>query len=242
MERYIRGKQIREAYVSVSERLYIKVATDILQQIQNGSIQVGKRIPPERKLSDDMGVSRTVIREAMVYLELLGVAEIRKGSGVYVIRDEPLHLPTDLPDITPYEVTEARRAVESQLAAIAAEKASDQLIDELEQCLILMEAAKRFSRPDLRKSASVDADMQFHALVAQASGNPMLIKFHKELMQNHMGGKMWERLNIMAGEPAERGIWADDHRRIFEAIKARDPQRAFKAMEQHLDNVICEIT
>lgn len=226
----------------MSERLYIKIATDILTQIKHGVISVGERIPPERKLADELGVSRTVIREAMVYLELIGVAEIRKGSGVYVTQDEPIQLPQELPDVTPFEVTEARRVLESQLAAIAAEKASQSLIDELEECVILMESAKRFSKPELRKSASVDADMQFHVLIAQASENPLLIKFHAELMQNHMGGEMWARLNIMAGEPAERGIWTDDHRNVLEAIKARDPQAAYNAMQNHLSNVISEIT
>lgn len=226
----------------MSERLYIKIATDILAQIKQGVITVGERIPPERKLADELGVSRTVIREAMVYLELLGVAEIRKGSGVYVIHEEPIHLPKELPDVTPFEVTEARRVLESQLAAIAAEKASDSLIQELEECVILMESAKRFSRPELRKSASVDADMQFHVLIAQASENPLLIKFHAELMQNHMGGEMWARLNIMADEPAERGVWTDDHRKVLEAIKAHDPEAAYNAMQNHLNNVISEIT
>lgn len=228
--------------MTVSKRLYIKIATEILEQIKNGLISVGERIPPERKLADELGVSRTVVREAMVYLELIGVAEIRKGSGVYVISEEPGHLPNELPEVTPYEVTEARRALESQLAAIAAEKMSDEVIDELEECVVLMEAAKRFSRPELRKSASVDADMQFHKLIAQSCENPLLMKFHSELMQHHMGGEMWVRLNLMADEPAERGIWTDDHRRILEAIKARDPKAAYAAMENHLNNVISEIT
>lgn len=228
--------------MSVSERLYIKIATDILGKIKEGEIEVGDRIPPERKLSEELGVSRTVVREAMVYLELIGVAEIRKGSGVYVVSDEPLHLPNELPDITPYEVTEARRVLESQLAGLAAQHADEQLIKSLEQCLMMMEAATRFSKPDLRKSASVDADMQFHTLIAQASKNPLLVKFHSELMQHHMGGAMWSALNVMADEPAERGIWTSDHRKIFEAIKAGDSKSAFNAMEQHLNNVIAEIT
>ncbi|MDF4893320.1 FadR/GntR family transcriptional regulator [Vibrio parahaemolyticus] len=226
----------------MSERLYIKIAKDVLEQIKRGLISVGDRIPPERKLSDDLGVSRTVIREAMVYLELMGVAEIRKGSGVYIINQEPLHFPNDLPDITPYEVTEARRVLESQLAAIAAEKASEKIIGELEECVVLMENAKRFSRPELRRNASVDADMQFHVLIAQCCENPMLIKFHSELMQKHMGGEMWDRLNYMADEPAERGIWTDDHRKILEAIKKRDSKAAYEAMENHLNDVISEIT
>lgn len=228
--------------MTVSERLYIKIAKDVLEQIKTGLIAVGDRIPPERKLADELGVSRTVIREAMVYLELMGVAEIRKGSGVYIINQDPIHLPNELPDITPFEVTEARRVLESELAAIAAEKASDQLIEELEECVVLMENAKRFSRPELRKNASVDADMQFHVLIAQCCENPLLMKFHAELMQKHMGGEMWERLNIMADEPAERGIWTDDHRKILEAIKTRDPKAAYQAMNNHLSNVISEIT
>lgn len=228
--------------MSVNERLYIKVAKDLLEKIKNGDITLGERLPPERKLSEDMGISRTVIREAMVYLELIGVAEIRKGSGVYVVSEEPQKLATELPEITPFEVTFARRTLESQLAGIAAEKASDELIKELEQCLNLMEAANHFSKPELRKHASVDADMQFHKLIAKASGNPLLIQFHEELMRHHMGGAMWDGLNIMAGEPAEKGVWTSDHRAIFDALKARDSKRAFDAMEQHLTNVIAEIT
>lgn len=225
-----------------NQRLYVKVATDIIEQVRQQQIRVGERIPPERKLAEELGVSRTVVREAMVYLELVGIAEIRQGSGVYVIGDEPSHLMCELPEVTPYEVTEARRALEPQLAALAAEKASTSLLAELAQCVALMEASQRFSRPDLRKSASVDADRQFHRLIALASDNPLLIQYHADLMQHHMRGTMWERLNILADEPAEKGVWIDDHRAIFAAIEAGDPERAAQAMNHHLLKVIAEIT
>lgn len=228
--------------MSTTERLYTKIATEIVSKIKRHEIKVGDRIPPERKLAEDLNVSRTVIREAMVYLELIGVAEIRKGSGVYITESEPRNLPNSLPDTTPFEVLEARMYLESQLAKKAAENPSESFITALQQCLQMMEASTHFSLPDLRKSASVDADRQFHFLIAQASENTMLIEFHKELMSRHMGSEMWKRMDVMADEPAERGIWTSDHQLIFDAIKEKNPAKAYLMMERHLKNVIAEIT
>ncbi len=75
------------------DRLYLTVANEMIDRIKQKQYAVGDKIPPERKLSEELGVSRTVIREAMVYLELIGIATIKKGAGVYVTNSEQLKVP-----------------------------------------------------------------------------------------------------------------------------------------------------
>ncbi len=229
--------------VEHSKRLYVKVANDIIGQIKEGTYQVGSCIPPERKLAEQLGVSRTVVREAMVYLEMLGIADIRKGSGVFIISNvSKLSVESKTPDVTPFEILQARLMIEPQLARFAAENKTPELIEELSNCIKMMESSMYFSEESLRKQASVDADRQFHKIINSASNNPLLIKFYSELMQLHMAGDMWTRMDELADEPASRGKWIDDHKYVFDAIKEGDGDKAEQFMYDHITNVIGEIT
>lgn len=226
-----------------SKRLYIKVANDIMAQIEAGAYKVGDCIPPERKLSEQLGVSRTVVREAMVYLEMLGIADIRKGSGVFIISEtSTLNVDRSTPDVTPFEILQARLMIEPQMAQYAAENNTPQLIQELSNCIKMMESSMYFSEEKLRKQTSVDADRQFHKAINSASNNPLIIKYYLELMDLHMVGEMWQRMDELAEEPASRGKWINDHKYIFEAIEQGDGDKAHQFMHDHLTNVIGEIT
>lgn len=227
---------------SPNTRLYIKIANAIIDKIKARELNVGDRIPPERKLAEMYDVSRTVVREAMVCLELTGVARIQKGSGVYVTSFEPKAIREKESLMTPFEILDARKPIEAELARRAAEFATDELVDSLLNCLKMMEASNYFSEEKLRKQGSVDADRQFHLTISSASNNPLLTQFHKELMDRHMDSDMWAKMDEIADEPAARGLWIDDHRKIYMAIKNRNQDEAYKAMYNHINNVINEIT
>ncbi len=226
----------------MSERLYIQLAKLIIKDVKAGIFVVGSRLESERKLSEKYEVSRSVIREAMVYLELVGVVEIKRGSGVTIIKDEALPLSTELPEITPSDVMQSRLYLEPIFASIMAENATEEQINELDNCVKLMEAAQYFSSPDLIKKASVDADVQFHKLMRKGCNNSLLYKIHTELLNYHMDNDMWLILNKLADEPAEKGVWTEDHKNILDAIKQRNPQKAHDAMKHHIEKVIYDIT
>ncbi|MCG9552019.1 FadR family transcriptional regulator [Vibrio sp. Isolate31] len=225
-----------------NDRLYITVANQIINRINAKQYLVGDKIPPERKLSEELNVSRTVIREAMVYLELSGIAEIKKGAGVFVLQSQP-HLPSpSLSEFTPNDILSARKIIEGEFAKQAALNNTPELINELQQCLDMMNASQFFSSIELRHKTSHDADQQFHCAIASACQNPLLTIFHQDLMSIHMKGKMWDRMEVIANEPTAKGIWIDDHQAIFNAIKSGEPEQAESAMIKHIDNVIDKLS
>lgn len=225
-----------------SKRLYIKIANGIVEQVSKGELKVGDCVLPERKLAEQLGVSRTVIREAMVYLEMLGLADIRKGSGVFIVRKEPLMAVGKAPEATPFEILDARLLIEPEIARRAAKNGGEELVEELSRCVRMMESSMYFSEEKLRQQTSVDADRQFHKAINNACNNPVLIKFYRELMSQHMEGDMWMRMDQLADEPAARGKWVNDHKVIYEAIKTGDAEQAYARMREHILNVISEIT
>lgn len=220
------------------DRLYIKIANSILTDLKLNKIKVGDRLSPERKLSEEFSVSRTVIREAMVYLELIGIAEIRKGSGVYIVKSSPEMQAHHELNVTPFELLDARRSLEPELARKAAKNCTEEILKELSNCIEMMQASVHFSSAELRHEASVDADKQFHYGIAKASKNPILIKFHDELMNQHMQGDMWKLLDDKTDHPSSHGHWIGDHKKVFDAIKNKDENAAYQAMFDHIDNVV----
>ena len=115
------------------ERLYLKVAENILEFIDSEKIEAEQRLPSERDLAAQLGVSRPTVREALIALEITGAVEIRSGSGVYVLqRDEGAELKAPDQGPGPFEILEARRLVESEACALAAERISADELAQLE--------------------------------------------------------------------------------------------------------------
>ena len=214
------------------ERLYLKVAEQLSAHIDSGDIEVGDRLPSERDLAEQFGVSRPTIREAMIALELAGRVEIRSGSGVYVTDSGKQRL-AELNDEAPgpLELLEARYYIESDAAALAAERATDRDLKAIEEAYQAMKVENR--QPDRNE----EADERFHLLIAKATRNSAI---HAAVV------RLWElrRTSAMSvffhGKLRSRGIKPviRDHRAILDAIRARDPESARRAMQQHLQNVI----
>src|SRR5688500_16554776 len=98
--------------IATSPKLYQRVANSIVAEIRSGKYPRGERLPPERELAEEFGVSRPTLREAMIALEIRGIVEARRGSGIYVIDVSLSDANEAEPDIGPFEVTEARRLFE----------------------------------------------------------------------------------------------------------------------------------
>src|ERR1700680_1758499 len=121
-----------------TRKLYQQVASTIMKSITSGKYKPGERLPSERDLAAAFKVSRPTIREAMIALEIRGLAETRHGSGIYVTEQAPAQEGAGDLDIGAFELTEARRLFEGEAAALAATTITDEQLDELEAIIAEM--------------------------------------------------------------------------------------------------------
>lgn len=214
------------------ERLYVKAAQQLAEHIDKGRIRVGERLPSERALAEQFGVSRPTIREAMIALELAGRVEIRSGSGVYVSEVDARRIGKIEGNVPgPFELLEARFHFEGDAAALAAKRASDKEISAIKKALADMKAENR------KQKQHEKADERFHILIAKASGNSAM---HAAIRQ------LWDlrttsALSVLFHEQLRKqGIKPviHDHQAIVDAIEQRDGDTARQAMRSHLQRVI----
>lgn len=217
-------------------RLYLQVASTLMDAIRQGQYKVGERLPPERDLAAQLDVSRASLREAMIALELNGVVEIRKGAGIEILKVPENGIAVSDP-VTPHELLEARELIEPQIAKLAARKATPADIERLRDTLRLMELALKLSVESLREAASVDADRQFHGVLADISDNPLMQEMMEKVWSKGVRGELWDRLDHHSHAPSWRHRWIEDHTAIFKAIEAKDEEAAYRAMLQHVLNV-----
>jgi GntR family transcriptional regulator, hexuronate regulon transcriptional repressor len=214
-------------------KLYQKVANSIVASIRSGIYPPGTRLPAERDLAEEFDVSRATIREAMIALEMRGMAEARRGSGIYVANAPPADSSAGELDIGPFEVTEARRLFEGESAALAAAIITDEEIAKLASLLEELAA-------NTENEAGEQADRNFHITIAEATGNSAIASVVETLWdmryKSALCRKMFDRARDAGVQPRH-----DDHMAIFRALQARDPKAARKAMHNHLDRVINSI-
>ena len=214
-------------------RLYQRVAETIAGLIDAGEFGVGDRLPAERDLARKLGVSRASLREALSALELEGYVEIRVGSGVYVRarrrRSRKPGLRLTPPEASPFDTLRARRLIEPETAALAARHASAEQIVAIEQAFVRL-------ADDMRASKSrSEGDRLFHTRIAEAAGNSALAEIVRHLWA------AWHqplnaRLEALFVTMRRRRDNIGEHRRILDAIRARDPAAARAAMRRHLVN------
>jgi GntR family transcriptional regulator, hexuronate regulon transcriptional repressor len=217
---------------STDRKLYQKVANTIVASIKSGLYPPGERLPPERELAEKLDVSRPTIREALIALEIRGIVEARRGSGIYVIQapaTQGVPAEDDL-DVGPFEVSEARRLFEGESAALAAAIITDEELAELEKLLQVIGV-------NADNELGERADRDFHIAIAEATQNPAIATVVETLWdmryRSPLCKLMFDRARHAGSKPR-----LDEHRDIFDALKARDPKAARAAMRAHLDRVI----
>jgi len=214
------------------QRLYLQVADQLMELIGQGTPAPGERLPSERDLAEQFGVSRPTIREAMIALEIAGLVEIRSGSGVYVVETAGNSLPVAQDQGPgPFEILEARRLIEGEACALAAERLSDEQLSELEALL------KEMEQENLQQNATEKADEKFHCLIADAAGNSAISATVNWLWQLRNESVISTHFHQRVREEGSRPIIAD-HRKILAALKEGDPAAARSAMRKHLQRVI----
>lgn len=197
----------------------------------------GERLPPEREIAEMLDVTRTVVREALIMLEIKGLVEVRRGAGIYVL-DNSGSQNTDSPDANvcndagPFELLQARQLLESNIAEFAALQATREDIVKMRQALQLEERELASSAP----GSSESGDMQFHLAIAEATHNSMLVELFR---QSGSGGKTInvDQLHSHLDDSLYRKEWLGDHKQILAALIKKDARAAKLAMWQHLENV-----
>jgi GntR family transcriptional repressor for pyruvate dehydrogenase complex len=223
------GQAATFAPVVRSQRLSDKVAEELLASVTSGQLEAGNKLPSERELSEQFGVSRTVIREAVRSLAAKGVLEVRAGSGVHVaevnaasVSDQMnLFLRGQAP-LDYGKINEVRTTLEIRTARLAAERATEADVAELEA------SCERMEKVDDVEAASIE-DVEFHRGVAKATHNELFL-----VMLDSIGGILLEIRRATLGVPGRLEEGARYHRRILERIAAHDVDGAGEAMREHL--------
>ncbi len=212
-------------------RLYRQIAEQIARLIGSGECARGSRLPSERELATLLGVSRTSVREAVISLEIAGLVEVRVGSGIFVTG--PIAAAADIrgdKGPAPFELLDARKLVEGEIAALAAANAGPADVAGLQESIARMTAhVDDFA---IRE----DADRDFHFGIANATGNGSLELVVEGLWNQR--SELWGRLQRHFHTDALARQTIGDHAAILAAIAARDPGAARAAMHQHLDRVV----
>jgi GntR family uxuAB operon transcriptional repressor len=220
------------------KRLYQEVGLNLYEELRQGKYKVGDRLPPERDIADRLGVSRTVLREALIMLELMELVEVRKGSGIYLIKQPKDNKATDRfeetldkDDVGPFEMMQARQLLESHVAEFAATQATKKDIIKMRDALELEK--KNIEVLDNDHAA----DKLFHLAIAEATQNSVLVDLVENLWERRENSPMWKQLHSHITDQAYRKKWLIDHENILLAIQQKKPDIARMAMWRHLENV-----
>jgi GntR family transcriptional repressor for pyruvate dehydrogenase complex len=201
----------------------------LLDFLLSGRVKPGERIPSERSLSASLGVGRSVVREALKSLNLLGLIDIRQGDGTFLKRRDSELLPQAIEwglllgakRIT--DLVEARHHLEVLLAGLAAQRAGESNIAEMTHCIAIMKRAKD-------PAEFVSADIAFHFEVATAAGNQSLL----EIMRSIRALLQVWITRVMEAPGSSRPTYAE-HASILKAIERHDAGAARDAMESHME-------
>jgi DNA-binding FadR family transcriptional regulator len=222
------------------QRLYRQIAERIRAAIAVGDYRPGSRLPAERELAQQLGVSRPSLREALIALEVEGRIEVRTGSGIYVLDGAVSHQPqtghdesaapphTDSPqEWGPLEVLRARQVFEVEIAAMAATHARRPDLQAMARALEQMREEAAAGR------APRHGDEAFHLAVAKACGNDVLFDAVCRTWQAR-DSALFERLGDYFEQPPAWVQAINEHDRVYQAICSQDARAARRAMQQHL--------
>ena len=215
------------------QRLYRQIAEHLRALIKQGEFAAGTRLPAERDLAKQLGVSRPSVREALIAMEVEGWVEVRTGSGVYVQDRSMRTQRADGPSIKltewgPFELIRARRVVEGETASMAAAQARRKDLDAMRAAIDAMIAdANRGVLP-------LDGDRAFHTAIVEACGNVVLI----ETVQSFWDSRRGPLFTRLTGYFETMKSWQSaitEHEAIFAAVCAHDGAAARTAMHEHMD-------
>jgi GntR family transcriptional repressor for pyruvate dehydrogenase complex len=216
-----------------STRLYEQLVERIELKVLSGELRPGDRLPSERELAEKFGISRTAVREAVKALQEKGLVDIQIGRGTFIKHGTSQAVRHSLGFMVRIgqadgqaDLVQVRSILEPEIAALAADGASQDDIGRMEHAIEAMDHALDDAE------AFVEADLEFHLALAIASRNsliPILIDPIVDLLREHR-----KRIFLVSGGPQRGQVY---HKRILEAIKRHDVAQAREAMRAHLEQV-----
>lgn len=229
------SEEVKFRAVGDKSRLVDRVVDEIEGMIISGQLTPGDKLPPERELAEQLGVSRTVVRGAIHILFAKGMLDSKPGRGTIVktITREPvieslnLLLQTSTDGITFQHVYQIRSILEVEIAGMAAQEATPEEIESLKRTMQEMESAQ--SDP----KALAARDIDFHRALAEITRNPLLVVF-VDLIRDMM--REYSELVIPHIDPQKHIL--PDHLQIINHVEAKDVQGARRAMEDHLKQIL----
>jgi len=220
------------------------IAEQLLDMIRTGEFRVGQNLPPERIIAEQMGVSRPSVREAISALQIGGILETRPGDGTYVVRS-PAADNGPNPAITvlekgdsPYDILQARRAIEIGVIRLAIEVATDEDISALKKT-----CSERFEKG---RNGNFEAytmyGKNFHHTIAKATKNRVIINMMDRLL-DAMQQPLWVNMRkaYYRGDPSRIDQMIEVHNDIVNAIIERDVEKAVHALEADFDHVLKQL-
>src|ERR1700720_2714314 len=216
-----------------TSRLYEQIVQQIEESVLKGTLKPGDQLPAERELAQQLGVSRTAVREAVKTLREKGLVEAYSGRGTFITdgtsqaarQSFDLMVKLGQAEGSPH-LAELRLILEPGIAALAAARVQEPEIVALREAVAVMDGAQR------DPEAYIEADLDFHLALAEAAANPLILS----LIDSIVGLLREQRIKIfnVEGGPQRGQV---HHKRILEAIEHRDPLGARDAMKAHLRQV-----
>lgn len=216
-----------------TSRLYEQIVQQIEESIRKGALKAGDQLPAERELAEQFGVSRTAVREAVKALREKGLVEAYPGRGTFITSETSNTIRITLDRMVragqlegTLQLVEVREILEPEIAALAATRANEEMVNEMREAVRIMDVARQ------DPEAYIEADLDFHLALAEAAANPIILS----LIDSIVGVLREQRMRIFQvdGGPM-RGQY--HHRRILAAIENRDASGAREAMRAHLRQV-----
>lgn len=221
-------------------RAYEEIVKQLTDMIQRGELQPGDRLPPERDLAESFGVGRPTVRQALTVLAKAGVLDVLPGSGVYLKKpisgSEPgeagnamaMLLLAENPGL--YDILELRVGIEGEAAYLAAQRRTPEQVKQLQALFHDLEEAYRGS------GLSSQEDYRFHAMIAEATGNPVFVKVMISLADLFIQ-QLVQTTQSLYHEPDRVLTMRREHEAILTAIVEQRPEDARLAMVKHLRRV-----
>jgi GntR family transcriptional repressor for pyruvate dehydrogenase complex len=215
--------------ITISDEITDRLVTSIV----NGHFGFGEKLPPERELASWLKVGRPTVREAIRTLSVIGLVEVRPGAGTYVVQThadfvaKAFSWAVLLDPQTTREVVEARTAIETEIAGLAAERATQADLDRLQALIVDMEEAC-----DRDEEAFAQADLEFHITLALTSRNTTLSR-----LLSAIRSLLRQWIQRALRQHHAYGSALQQHRAILLAVQAGDPAAAQEAMRHHLQEM-----
>lgn len=211
-------------------KTYEKILEQFKNNIRNKTLRKGTKLPPERAMAEQMGVSRLTVREALSYLSAMGIIENKVGDGNYIstnlehVISEPLHMYSMLEDVDIAEVADLRAALQAYCIPVCAERMTDEQVDELAAVCDQFKGCA--CQEDL-----VAVDKQFHACIVRGTALKLA-----NVLYNSLSSLIQEHLTVVWAEAIRQNMVSgmiQFHERIVDAVRRRDPQAARDSMRVH---------